>query len=265
MRVKAREQRSAYVNHTRNGLASCTLSAAALLGLFVLQGASPPNPARPPAKRALKVLIISMIAPEGQSFVDKLALSDAITVPGLAPDSPALHCNSDDVCQVTTGMGHTNAAASISALVYSSLFDLTHTYFLVAGIAGIDPTQGTLGSAAWARYLIDFSIAWEIDAREKPSEWSTGYLGINTKAPDEKPALDYRTEVFQLNETLLQKALSLSAGAQLEDSDTASAYRTGTSRRPTSRPQWCSVIARRVTLGGMASCWNGARKTGPSC
>ena len=177
-----------------------------------------------------------MFAPEGQVWIDKLKLDQTVTVPGLSADYPQVHCNADDVCQVTTGMGHTNVAASITALIFSKKFDLTHSYFLIAGIAGIDPTQGTLASAAWARYLIDYGIAWEIDAREKPDAWPTGYLGIQTKAPGEKPPLDYRTEVFQLNEALLQKALELSKTATLEDSDTAAAYRANWDIAPANQP-----------------------------
>jgi len=114
--------------------------------------------------RPVKALIISMFGPEGQPWIDNLALSEEIAIPGLSPDYPAVHCNGDDVCQVTTGMGHSNVAATISALVFNPKFDFSRSYFLIAGIAGIDPTQGTLGSAAWARYLIDFGIAWELDA-----------------------------------------------------------------------------------------------------
>ncbi|MBP0533079.1 hypothetical protein J8J19_23205, partial [Mycobacterium tuberculosis] len=79
-------------------------------------------------------------------------------------------------------------------------------YFVIAGIAGIDPGQGTVGSAAWARYAVDYGLSHEIDAREMPAGWPYGYFGIGTKGPGEKPPMDYRTEVFQLNETLLQKA-----------------------------------------------------------
>jgi purine nucleoside permease len=188
------------------------------------------------APRAVKVLVISMFGPEGQPWIDHLGLTQEVPVPGLSADYPTVHCNADDVCQVTTGMGHTNVAASISALVLSDVFDLRSTYFLIAGIAGIDPTQGTLGSAAWARYLIDYGIAWELDSREKGADWPTGYLGINTMSPTQKPPLDYRTEVFQLNETLLQKALALSRTATLADSDTAIAYRAHWDIAPANQP-----------------------------
>jgi purine nucleoside permease len=187
-----------------------------------LQAATPSQNAAP---RPVKALIISMFDGEAQPWIDNLMLTEEITVPGLSSDYPTVHCNDDDVCQLTTGEGHTNVAASVMALFWSHQFDLKNSYVLIAGIAGIDPTQGTLGSAAWARYLVDYGIAWEIDAREKPDDWSTGYLGINTRMPGEKPPLDYRTEVFQLDEKLLQKALNLSQDAQLEDSATAADYR----------------------------------------
>jgi purine nucleoside permease len=188
------------------------------------------------APRPLKVLIISMFGPESQPWIDGLGLTEEVPVPMLSPDYPVVHCNVDDVCQMTTGMGHANAATSTAALVFSGLFDLSHTYFLIAGIAGIDPTQGTLGSAAWARYLIDFGLEWEIDARELPAGWASGYLGINTQAPTEKPALDYQTEVFQLDEGLLAAALALSASAELSDSPEAMAYRANWDIAPANQP-----------------------------
>jgi purine nucleoside permease len=169
----------------------------------------------------VKVMIVSMFGPEGQIWLDHRELKQAIPVPGLSPDYPDVHCGTDGVCQLTTGMGHANAAASVAALIYSRQFDLRHSYWLFAGIAGIDPKMGTLGSAAWARYLVDWGLQWELDAREAPKGWPSGYLGINTKTPDEKPRLDYRTEVYQLNEALLQRAFALSRSVTLSDSPEA--------------------------------------------
>jgi purine nucleoside permease len=171
--------------------------------------------------RPVKVMIISMFGPEGQVWLDNLGPWREIPVAGLSPDYPVVHCNKQDICVMTTGMGHTNAAASTMALAFSPRFDLRHTYFMVAGIAGIDPKQGTLGSAAWAKYLVDFGIQWEIDGREIPPGWNTGYLGINTKSPSEKPPLDYRTEVFQLNTRLADAAYALSQHVTLSDNKQA--------------------------------------------
>lgn len=181
--------------------------------------------AKPQQQIAVKVLIISMFKPEAQVWIEPLKLTREIKVPGLSADDPLVRCNADSVCQVTTGMGHTNAAASITALVFSGKFDLSQTYFLVAGIAGVDPHVSTIGSATWARFLVDYGIAHEIDAREMPPGWRAGYFGIGAKDPDTKPKFEYRTEVFRLNERLLQKALKLSANAALADNDKARAYR----------------------------------------
>ena len=143
-------------------------------------------------------------------------------------------------------MGHTNAAASTMAVVFSKRFDFSRAYFLIAGIAGIDPNVGTIGAATWARYLVDYGIAHEIDAREMPSTWKAGYFGIHAAGPEAKPPLDYRTEVFQLDEALLQKALSLSANVRLEDNDVARTYRAhyteAAARRPPSILQ-CDTAA----------------------
>jgi purine nucleoside permease len=187
-------------------------------------------------RRPVKVMIISMFKPEGQVWLDRLGPWESIRVRGLSSDYPAVHCNKQDVCVMTTGMGHANAAASTMALVFSSRFDLGRTYFLVGGIAGIDPAQGTVGSAAWAKYLVDFGIQWELDGREIPSGWKTGFLGINTKDPTQKPPLDYRTEVFQLNTQLADAAFALSRQVVLSDSPEAQAARAKYDYAPANRP-----------------------------
>ncbi|WP_322047775.1 purine nucleoside permease [Paraburkholderia sp. J67] len=187
-------------------------------GAFVQQGT-------PAGARPVKVMIVTMFAPEAKTWLDRLGPWDSIPVAGLSPDYPAVQCNHDDVCVMTTGMGHTNAAASTMALAFAPQFDLRQTYFLVAGIAGVNPQQGTVGSAAWSDWLVDFGLQWEIDPDHRPKGWHTGYLGINTKNPGEKPALDYRTEVFQLNAKLTSAAYNLSRDVALSDSPEAKAAR----------------------------------------
>lgn len=185
--------------------------------------------------RQVKVMIVSMFGPEGQVWLDKLGPWQAVKIPGLSPDYPDIHCNVQDVCVMTTGMGHANAAASMMAVTFFSTFDLRRTYFVIAGVAGIDPMQGTLGSAAWAKYLVDFGIQWEIDAREKPDGWPSGFLGINTKSSEEKPILEYRTEVFALNPELVDTAFTLSRNVDLADSAQAQATRARFGEAPANR------------------------------
>jgi purine nucleoside permease len=213
-----------------------TWLAGAALGILALAVAHP-TPSRADSATPVKVMIISMFG---------------ILVPGLSPDYPAIHCAENGICLLTTGMGHSNAAASVAALVYSRQFDLTKTYWLVAGIAGINPHDGTLGSAAWARYLVDWGLQWELDAREAPKGWPTGYTGINTQNPSQKPPLDYRTEVFQLNEALLQQAYALSKDVKLADSPDAQKARASYPAPANQAPTviQCDTLAGDTWWGG---------------
>ena len=237
---------------TRAAIRALTVAALAL----TLLGCGDDDDAPPSAgPRAVKALVIAMFAPEASTWIEKLKLTQKLKVPGLTPDYPEVLCNSDDVCLVTTGMGHANAAATLTVLAYSKLFDLTKSYFLIAGIAGIDPNQGTLGSVAWARYLVDYGIAWELDAREMPEGWKYGYFGINTKGPDEKPPLDYRTEVFQLDEALLKKAVELSSDVELTDSEAAQAFRANYPQEAASSAPsvlQCDTVASDTWFAGTA-------------
>jgi purine nucleoside permease len=203
--------------------------------------------------RAPKVMIVSMFGPEGKVWLDKLGPWQDIRVPGLSPDYPVVRCNEAGVCVMTTGMGHANAAASIMALTFSPRFDLRHTYFLIAGVAGIDPARGTLGTATWANYLVDFDIQWEVDSREAPPNWTSGYLGIFAKNPGDKPPLEYRTEVFELNHQLTDAALALSRDVQLADASQAQTTRAKYDYAPANQPP---TVVQCDTLSG-DTWWSG--------
>lgn len=101
---------------------------------------------------------------------------------------PQVHCTENgDVCQVVTGESEINAATTISALTLSNVFDLTTTYMMVAGIAGVSPKVGTLGSVTFARFAIQVALAYEFDAREIPDNFTTGYIPLGATAPAEYP------------------------------------------------------------------------------
>ncbi|TFW31157.1 purine nucleoside permease [Duganella callida] len=204
-----------------------SLLCALLLGAAALASAAP---------RPVKVMIVSMVDQEAGLWSDALQLRQAIAVPGLSPRFPLVRCNADDVCQMVTDMGKANAAASVAAVVHSGLFDLRAAYFLVAGTGGIDPAAGSTGSAAWARYLVDGDLAWELDARERPAGWSTGYLGINMRTPTDAPPLHYGTEMYRLNEGLLNQALALSRGVTLADAPAAQGFRARYGAAPANQP-----------------------------
>ena len=214
-----------------------------LLTLFLLctllprgAGAHSGSAAAPNSPLEVKVLIINMFSLEGAPWLDALKPTREIPVPGLPKDFASVKCTAEAVCEMVTGMGYANAAASVTAVLYSGLFDLRRTYLIVAGIAGIDPERGTIGSAAWARYLVDGGIAHEMDARDMPQGWQAGYFGVFTDEPGQMPKFEYGTEVYRLDEALLQRALSLSKSVVLDDSDDMRAYRQHYPSAPANQP-----------------------------
>src|SRR5580692_8476659 len=90
---------------------------------------------------APKVLVVTMFVGEAKPWLEGEALTRKIAVPGLPKAFPEISCTDGGLCVMTTGMGYANAASSLSALVYSGRFDLAKTYFVIAGIAGVDPGQ----------------------------------------------------------------------------------------------------------------------------
>src|SRR5437016_8451812 len=110
-----------------------------------------------------------------------------------------LRMNRQGVLGIVTGIGTAKAAASIMALGMDPRFDLRKSYWIVAGISGIDPADGSLGSAAWAEWVIDGDLAHEIDSREIPPDWKTGYIPLRKSKPYELPRPPDEGESSRLN------------------------------------------------------------------
>lgn len=145
------------------------------------------------------------------------------------------------ICLQTVGEGEINSAASLMALVLSPRFDFSKTYFLLAGIAGVNPKHGTLGTVALAHYSVQVALQYEIDPRSLPSSFPTGYISYGRNQPHEYPFITYGTEVFELNARLQDEAYDLASKAELSDADGPRQYRSlyvrmGESYMAASRP-----------------------------
>ncbi len=207
----------------------------AMSALLVASGLVAPAAADEPAF-APKVLVVTMFGGEAKPWVEGEPLTRKIAVPGLSPAYPAVACTDAGLCVMTTGMGFANAASSLAAVLFSRQFDLTRTYVIIAGIAGIDPAKGTLGSAAWARWAVDGGLQHEIDPREAPPDWPAGYFAFGAAGPGQKGELNYGSEVFRLDEDLLQAAFKATRNVELADDDAAKAYRARYGSPPASAP-----------------------------
>ena len=112
-------------------------------------------------KLAIKVVVVAMYEVdeargdypgELQLWVERLGLDTELPFPS---GESNLFLNDEGVLAFVTGGGIPNATASVMALGLDPRFDLSKAYWLVAGVAGADPADLSLGSAAWARHVVD--------------------------------------------------------------------------------------------------------------
>jgi purine nucleoside permease len=175
----------------------------------------------------VKVVIVTMfevgadtgdVPGEFQYWVERRQLNRVIPLPAGYHD---IRTNEDGLIGTVTGMGTAKAAASIMALGLDPRFDFSQAYWLVAGIAGIDPNRGTVGSAVWADYVVDGDLAHEIDAREMPEDWPNGFTPLNKVEPFEQPRGPSIGEVYPLNLSLVHWAYQLTQSIPLPDNEKA--------------------------------------------
>ncbi len=188
----------------------------------------------------VKVVIVTMFetgedsgdkAGEFQRWNERRNLDTVFRAPHMHHD---IHMNlTTGVMGIVTGMGTAHSASSIMALGLDPRFDLTDAYWLVAGISGFDPEDASLGSVAWADYLVDGDLAHEIDAREIPEDWEHGYFPLFSQGMQDKDRKSYNLgEVFQLNEGLVDWAYNMTVDMKLPDHRTLAATRDLYTKHP---------------------------------
>jgi purine nucleoside permease len=173
-----------------------------------------------------KVVVVAMFEPgedtgdrpgEFQFWVEREKLTRVWPFPQGYRD---LRSNADgSVLGVVTGVGTARSAATIMALGLDPRFDLSKSYWLVAGIAGIDPQDGPLGAAVWAEWIVDGDLSHEIDPREMPAGWTTGYIPLRKKKPYELPVDRSEGEAYRLNSAFVEWAYQLTKDTPLLDSE----------------------------------------------
>jgi len=200
-----------------------------------------------PRPIVVKVVVVAMFevgadlgdAPgELQYWVERDHLDRVYPLP--AAYHPA-RMNAQGEMAVLTGQGTAHAAATIMALGLDPRFDLSHAYWIVAGIAGASPDRASLGSAVWARRVVDGDLAYEIDAREIPPDWPTGYVPLRKAKPFEPPAAPLDGQVFALNKNLAEWAFNLTRNTPLPDSDRLKEIRSHFDGAAANRPPFVTM------------------------
>ncbi|MFY9803151.1 MAG: purine nucleoside permease [Candidatus Acidiferrales bacterium] len=194
-----------------------------VFGIFpVVLLAQATSPARP---IPVKVVVVTMFERgedtgdtpgEYQLWVEREHLDEVI------PVSSAFHharLNKDGVLGILTGVGTAKAAASVMAVGLDPRFDFSNSYWIITGIGGGDPADVSLGSAVWSDHVVDGDLAYEIDARQIPGDWPTGYVPLRKGTPYEEPVSADFGQVYTLNQTLVAWALRLTQNVPLPDSD----------------------------------------------
>jgi purine nucleoside permease len=194
---------------------------------------------------------------ELQFWVERQNLDQSIKVPGL--DHPLL-TNGKGLYAMVSGTTSRSAIAMMT-LAMDPRFDLTHTYFLLGGIAGADPAHMSIGSAAWIQWAVDGDPGYEIDNRETPAAWPYGIIALGATQPgqppphiDSTPAAGVSEDssggvgrvAYQINPSLVAWAYGLTKAVPLADNPDLTAWRA---KFPSPQAQHPPEVIEGASLG----------------
>jgi purine nucleoside permease len=164
---------------------------------------------------------------EFQFWVEREHLDEVLEFPG---GTHPLRTNREHtILGMVSGTTLVNATASMMALGLDPRFDLTHAYILINGIAGVDPQVASIGSAAWASYVVG-DVAREIDPRDAPADWPYGLFPVGAHAPNPAAIPDApwtRSNLYALNAGLARWAYEQTKGLTLQDDPVVAQFRAG--------------------------------------
>lgn len=197
-----------------------------LIGLLTVAACQPQTTdnTSTPEPLPVKVVIVTMFergADEGdepgefQFWKERRDLDERFPFPQSHHD--LFYNPESQILGLVTGIGTPRSAAATMALGLDPRFDLTKAYWLVAGIAGIDPEDASIGSAVWSAYLVDGDLGHEIDPREIPEGWETGYFPRHTQKPYDPNRPSPNGEVYLINTQLRDWAYELTKDMALPD------------------------------------------------
>lgn len=165
---------------------------------------------------------------ELQLWAERQGLTERVDFPGGM--HPLLTNRDHTVVAMVSGIGLVNAGASVMALAADPRFDVRRAYWLLAGIAGVDPAAGAIGDAAWADYVVG-DFAKSMDAREMPADWPYGIYPFRAAKAGTMPAqkltygaFDRYAEVYPLNPGLTRWAYDLTRDVKLDYTPAMAAF-----------------------------------------
>jgi purine nucleoside permease len=131
-------------------------------------------------------------------------------------------CTADGtICKLACGQELVSASQITSLLLISGV-DLTKTYVIISGTGGVNPKYGTAGGAA----ISTFGIQWEWGdmflGSDLPANFSGQYFSSYAQDAPYKYPSTVGTEVYKLNEALVDRFYSIGSTVTYEDVPEAS-------------------------------------------
>ncbi|WP_076608994.1 phosphorylase family protein [Natronorubrum thiooxidans] len=177
---------------------------------------------------------------ERQPWLERYEFADALAIPGT--ETP-LYLTDSGISITTTGIGKSDAATTVTALLANSGVDLSSAYVVSSGIAGSSPETTALGSVAIADAVVDWDRKhrWDRHSASNGSEGVDSSVDPNADAADDRPIdlLAYRPRdyVHRLEPALVDRAVAAAEDVSLREDETVRGYQnqylTATDAGPT--------------------------------
>lgn len=131
-------------------------------------------------------------------------------------------CTTDGtICKLACGQELVSASQITSLLLIPGV-DLTRTYVIISGTGGVNPKYGTAGGAA----ISTFGIQWEWGdmflGSDLPANFSEQYFSSYAQDAPYKYPYTVGTEVYKLNEALVDRFYKIGSKVTYEDVPDAS-------------------------------------------
>ncbi len=198
---------------------------------------------------------------EYQDWVEREHLDEIVPVRGVL--RPILRRNPDGVY----GLVLRDGATDLMTLALDPHFDLHRTYWIFTGISGADPNTTSVGSVAWARWVVDGDALREIDDRDVPKSWPYGLYAIGADRPDALPSdpnhygsvtdIEELSKAYPLNQGLARWAFAISRTVKMDDDPEIARRRAAWKGYPNARK--APFVMMGETLGALRY-WHGASR-----
>ncbi|ELY93235.1 purine nucleoside permease [Natrialba chahannaoensis JCM 10990] len=225
-----------------------------------------PEPREPGSSELIQpaALVLPAVAEppltERRPWLERADIVDALSITG---GKTPVYLTADDVAITTTGIGKSDAATTVTALLASPEIDLSAAYVVSAGIAGGPPERIALGSVAVADAVVDWDRKHRWDrATGADHESQAGHTARpesneGSDNPDARlDLLAYRPHdyVHHLDDTLVDTACKAADDVSLQTDADVRTYQASYPDAPASGP----AVERGPTVCG-DEFWHGPR------